>query len=369
MRLTNDQALRLRSRGQGLVDQATRVEEAVRGVFAIQAQDSRAAALSIRARSAGLTVADVRQAVEQERSIVRAWCLRGTLHLVPAEDLRWLLALLGPVFSRSSQRRRASLRLDDDTAERGVRLVRGILASRGPLTRHEIAEQLDPHGIPTEGQAKIHLLHLATMMGIVCQGPDRGREPTYVLIDDWLGTRDSRAGDAAELARRYLAAFGPATPADFAAWSGLTTTAARTAWGEIGGELLQVEAFGGPAWLLRSTATGADDTSSDQPAIRLLAAFDTYLLGYRSRGPFLPAQHAPRVLHGGIIYPTLIVGDRIAGTWKVQWAARRLGVTIEPFDEMDGEVTTVLKREAEDVRRFLDPDLPPDVQLKFGRRG
>src|SRR5687768_16821773 len=155
--LDDDQVRRLRLRAQRLagVDAsgsaaevgAAQVREIVRAVVGVQAQDERAAALSVRARGVGLTAADVDQARTGERSVVRLWGMRSTLHLVAAEDVGWLLALLGPLFQAQDRRRRLQLGLDDATTAHGVRIVRDALAARGPLTRAELREQLAHHGV------------------------------------------------------------------------------------------------------------------------------------------------------------------------------------------------------------------------------
>src|SRR5712692_7801698 len=193
--LSDDHVLLLRLRAQRLTpqptDPAADVAHVVKELCGIQAQDSRAAALAVRVRSAGLVAADVEHARTQQRSIIRTWGPRGTLHLLATEDLGWLLPLLGPVFVAGGQRRRAELGLDEDTCVRGIHIMRNVLANQGPLTRPEIVEQLAIYGICLEGQARPHLLYRAALEGIICLGPDRGAEPTYVLLSDWVGQQYS----------------------------------------------------------------------------------------------------------------------------------------------------------------------------------
>src|SRR5207248_3232015 len=144
----------------------------------IQAQDANAAALAVRVRSTGLVAADVEHARVQERTIIRSWGMRGTLHLLATEDIGWLLPLLGPIFIAGDRRRREELGLDEDTCTRGMRIIRDVLATHGPLTRAEIVEQLATHGLRLEGQTRPHLLSRAALEGVICLGPDRGSEPT-----------------------------------------------------------------------------------------------------------------------------------------------------------------------------------------------
>src|SRR5437870_1822252 len=129
----------------------------------------------MRARSAGLDAGKVTRALNHDRSIVRTWLMRGTLHVVAAEDVRWLLHLLGPVFAHAAARRHAQLGLDDDLKTRGVAAIRTILAKTGPLTRYELVDQLRNLGgvLAEKTQAAIHLNALAGLMGVVCLGSYR----------------------------------------------------------------------------------------------------------------------------------------------------------------------------------------------------
>ena len=214
--LSDDQARFLRLRAQRLHPQQRNsiadVAQVVKELCGVQAQDASAAALTVRARSAGLTASDVERARLQERSLVRTWCMRGTLHLLATQDIGWLLPLLGPIFVREGRRRRAELGLDEDTCARGIRAIRNALANRGPLTRAELADHLTACGIRATGQGPYHLVRQAALEGIVCVGPDRDNKPTYALLDDWVKPERAMSRDAAqaELARRYLEAYGPA---------------------------------------------------------------------------------------------------------------------------------------------------------------
>ncbi len=134
---------RLRVRAQGLCGKRRGdVYEVVRAVGAIPAQDSLAARLAVRARSERLTAADVIRACNEERSVVRTWLMRGTLHLVAAEDVRWLVGLLGPVFARAGRRRRLELGVEDGVCERALPAIGSILSASAPLTRADLVHRL-----------------------------------------------------------------------------------------------------------------------------------------------------------------------------------------------------------------------------------
>ena len=320
-----------RARSQRLVERRmSAVSDVVRWLVGVQAQDRAAGALSIRARSSGLTRADVDRALVEERSVVRLWAMRGTIHIVPAEDAAWLVELFAPLALPASHRRLGQLGVAEADRPRAVTLIRSAVADRGPLTRAELMEPLARAGITTDGQAAAHLPLLAALEGHVCFGPVRGGKPTFVLRDDWLGTglpRLPREEAVTQLARRYARAFGPAEPEDFAAWSGLPLRDARSGWPKTASE---------------PTA----DASPDPPVTRLLPAFDTYLLGYRSRDFAVPAEHARKVWPGGgIVRPTVVENGRGVATW------RRSGtqIEIEPF----GANHVAAEDEIADVQRFL----------------
>lgn len=343
-------------RESGEAKGAAQVVQVIGGLGGVQAQDTTAAALAVRARCAGLVAADVERARVEERSVVRTWLMRGTLHLVAAEDLGWLLALLAPIFIRSSRGRRARLGLDEETGVRGVRALGKMLAGQGPLTRAEIRQGLASQGIPTAGQATIHLIRLAALEGLLCYGPDREGQETFVLLADWVGQGAAVPPEQApaELARRYLAAYGPAAPEDFAAWSGLTLGAARGAWGELSHQLLEVKVGGAPAWMLQSRAAWLDEAWAGRPVVNLLPGFDTYWLGYRGRDLALDPIYARRIFPGGgILHPALLVDGRAAGTWRIKRHRTHVEVNVEPFEELTPDIQPGLELEVEDLAHFL----------------
>jgi hypothetical protein len=359
--LSDDQVRLLRMRAQRLTlqsaDATTSVAQVVKELCGIQAQDALAATLAVRARSTGLFAADVERARVQERAVIRTWGQRGTLHLLAAEDLGWLLPLLGPVFVAAGRRRRAELGLDEDTCARGIRIIRNVLANQGPLTRAELVEQLAAHDLRLEGQARPYLLQRAALEGIICLGPDRRAEPTYVLLSDWVGQEHrghplSQEAAYTKLTRRYLNAYGPATPKDQATWSGMPLSKIRAAWQHIADQLIEVEVAGSPAWMLKTCAAWLDEPPAHVPIVHLLAGFDLYLLGYQDRDLAVPRQHAKRInAGGGILHPVLLVDGRVVGTWKSK--KNHLDVVVEPFDQLAPEVHQGVETEVADLARFL----------------
>ena len=328
-----------------------------RAVCGIQAQDMRAAQLALRVRSTGLTVAIVDEAIARKRSVVRTWLMRGTLHLVAGEDVRWMLGLLGPFIDRRDETRRRQLELDAALCKRGVAAMRKLL-SGGPMTRPQLREQLRARGLPiaATGQAMIHLVAHAAHIGAVCYGPPQGRQSTIVLFEDWVPLSDRPRGDAAlaELARRYMSGYGPATTQDFAAWSSLPAAQARGAISAIRGELQEVPSPWGTLWALRGKRLrGKHPTESSAPTVRLLPSWDTYTLGYRSRDSMLDPRHVNRFQAGGLFYQSVCVDGRLEGAWRLATSARDATIEIDAFESRLTVPRGALDAETAAIGHFL----------------
>ncbi|MFJ7421605.1 winged helix DNA-binding domain-containing protein [Streptomyces uncialis] len=348
---------RLRACAQALAGRAREdsAEAVVRRVFAIQAQDATAAELGIRVRGRAITAQAIRAAYEDERSIVRNWYMRGTLHTIPSGDARWVSQLLSPRILAATSRRYQQLGLDDDLRRRADHLIRRALAAHGPLTRAELTGRLTTLGIPPDGQAPFYLIRHAALTGVLCHGPQRAGEATYALLDDWLpstGRFRCEGDDAlAELARRYLAAHAPATLEDFAAWSGLPITWARRAWKMLAesGVITEYDALTMLAGRLKELPR-----SSDTPDVRMLPAYDNYLIGYRTRDASVPALHQARVWPGGgLIRPTVIADGLAIATWTRGPGSR--SIQVNAFEPSPPQIEQGIDMEKEAVVGFLRP--------------
>jgi hypothetical protein len=209
-------------------------------LLAVQGQDPRGARLAIRARTTGLTAADVDRALT-DRLLLITWLNRGTLHLVRSEDYPWLHALTAPPQLIRTARRLEQEGVSPDDAERAVAAISRALADGGPLARAELRDRVAAAGVRTEGQALVHIIGLASLRGLIVRGPMVGREHAYAFVRDWLGVPEPVDRDAAlaELARRYLGGHGPAGERDLARWAGLPLRDARAGLSGIASELEQ----------------------------------------------------------------------------------------------------------------------------------
>ncbi len=350
-------ALRLQAQRLEPRVERERLVEAVRAVCGVNAQLSPAMMLSLRARVQDLSAGDVQDTLAGGRTLVRTWAMRGTLHLIAADDAAWLIPLLGPAFARADRRRRVDLGLDDEKCERALREIKSILRGSGPLTRWELVDRLNERGfgIARKGQAAVHLIALAALEGIACLGPDRENgEKTFRLARyGFSRTRRSRPAALAELARRYLAGYGPASPKDFASWSGLGLTEARQAWAALpAGRTNHVRVDAEILATVSSAADAAVPASIRLPSVRLLPAFDEYLLGYADRSLVVAPEHRREVYHGGQTVPVLLVSGQAAGVWRYERGGKRFEITVRPFAPLSRAVGRLLEQEVEDIGRF-----------------
>ncbi|MEX2211404.1 MAG: winged helix DNA-binding domain-containing protein [Gaiellaceae bacterium] len=342
---------------------AERLEELVAAVGGVQAQVASAAELAIWARSRGLSPGQVQEALWERRSLVKTWCMRGTLHLLPAHDH----ALWAAALARSTRwRARPWLKAFGVTIEELESFLAALdagLSDEGK-TREEVAALAPSHLRKELLRGWGTLLKPAAYQGVLAFGPNRGRNVTFVHPRAWLGgTGRPPDGDEAarEILRRFLRAYGPATPDDFARWwgGGAGGTTARRLLESIAGELEEVDAEGRRAWVL------AGDTellrSLDPPrSVHLLPNFDVYTLHYRPRDAFLPAGAYDRIYRvAGWISPVVLYDGAVAGVWEQKKRARRVELRVELLARDTKRLRAGIAREAKRLAEFLE--LPVDV--------
>lgn len=321
----------------------------------IQAQDQRAARLGFRARDAALTATDVDRARTEDRSLLRAWVMRRTVHLIATEDAEWMLPLYAPKMAGWNHRRLAHFGFDAAKQERAIARIEAMLVESGPLTRTEIVADLTEAGFEINVQIRTHLMYLVTAEGIACMGPDRGSEACLILARDWIDPPEAgpdREKALAELARRYMAGFGPATDHDLAKWAGIGLREASAALSRIGSELVEVRVDGQRNWASARLAPLAASSPAASP-LRLLPAFDNYVLGHQGRDFIATGPEWKQVSPGGGIVRAAILDNGVAvGTWGVRRAGEALQVELSPFGELSGDQIPAIEAEVADIGRF-----------------
>jgi len=318
---------------------------------AVQAQDYLGALWAVGLRMSKATEADVEQAVA-DRTIVRTWPLRGTIHFVAAEDVRWMLQLAAPHAVARSARRLRELDLDDATFGRAERLLVDALQGGKRLSRSAMYAVLETAGISTAGQRGIHILWRLAQDGVICYAAREGKQQTFALLEEWAPKAKTLEHDKAlaELARRYFASHGPATLQDFAWWSGLTASEARVGLEMIKPELARAVIDGRTYWL-SSPVAGAGDASH---TAHLLPPYDEYTVAYKDRSAVLDSPHALRAGYGGVLNPTVVVDGKVVGTWKRALKKNAVVVTPSYFAKIGEAQAHAVAVAAERYGRFLN---------------
>jgi hypothetical protein len=329
----------------------------------LHAQVLSCAELQVWARVEGLDRGAVRRALWEDRTLVKTWAMRGTLHLLPSEELPlWHGGLaMNPRWLRPALWKRAFgitlEELDRFTEAVGVALD-GRVLTREELIR-EVARITGAESPRYAMNSWGVILRPAAFTGRLCFGPAVGQRVRFTRPDFWLGAayRPPMDGDAAaaEVTRRYLAAYGPATANDMAKWWGGGGIAGARRWiAAIGAEAAAVEVEGTPAWMLASDARRVRDGGVGA-SVRLLPGFDPYVVAASPHAAcLLPGDFRARVYRPqGWISPVLLVDGQMRGVWRHEIKGSRVEVTVEPFVKVPARVRRAAEEEAERLAGFL----------------
>ena len=329
------------------------------------AQVLSAAELSIGLRIAGITRTDVQEALWTEHSLVKMFGPRGTVHLLSTQDLPMWTGALSAIPSSSSSHPE-NVRLTPRQTDEIVEAIADVLDD-AELTIDELNEAVIAATGPWAAELVVPAfsgmwprwrlgLAPAGVRGALCFGPNRGRKVTYTNPRRWLpGFRPADEQTAlAEVVRRYLYAYGPATPQQFAQWLAAPRRWATELFDSLSGELQHVEVDGTLAWLV------AGDTmvpSTAPQGVRLLPYFDAYTVGCQPRELLFPGRAAERALtpsgQAGN-FPVLLIGGTVAGVWHQRRSGRKLDITVEPFDRLTATQRCELDDQVERIGEFLE---------------
>jgi len=337
------------------------------------AQVLSAAELSIGRRVAGAARSDVQRALWQERTLVKTFGPRGTIHLLATADLPMWTGALSALPS-SVPTHPDGVRFTPGQAEEVIAAIGDALAD-AELTVDELTEAIADRagGWAVEQTMEAfggkwprwrQLTSTAAHRGMLCFGPDRDRKVTYTHPRRWLPGFRPADGDAAlrALVTRYLYAYGPATPQHFARWLGIPPRHAAVLFGAMPGELERVELDGEPGWTL-----AGDTATPPRPhrGIRLLPYFDAYLVAGQPRERLYPGAAAARALtpagQAGN-YPVLLVDGVAGGVWHQRRSGRRLALTVEPLREL----TAPQRRQLDDEAGLVGAVMAATVTLTVG---
>lgn len=344
--------------------QLTSPADVARHHLAMQAQDFAASQWAIGSRIPGVTRSDVLAAYDAGE-VVRSWPMRGTVHVTAAEDMPWMLELLGTRALRGVQRRWDVLGIGERVLERAREVALELLRGGGRATRKQFAAALEEAGIDLTGQRAYHTVWYLAQTGTIVQGPTTNGEQQLVLLDEWIPT-PTRFGDRddalAELGRRYLRAHAPARVADLAWWSSLGLRDCRAAFDAASDEFVPVRRGDDEVWVRREQVGAAVRPRATMLA---LAAFDEHLLGYRVRDEVVDADHAHLVDPGrnGVFRWTLVDRGRVVATWKRTKRARKVVIDVTPFAT---PLTAAREKAAVRALERWGSFMGTDLEVRFG---
>jgi hypothetical protein len=316
---------------------------------AMQSQDYASSKWAIGARLPGLREAAVDRAL-LDRSVIRTTAFRGTLHLVAAADLRWMLQLVAPAVKARMAGMSRSLGLDERLFGKTGRIIAGAMQGGNHLTRKELVAVLEEKGVNTTENRMNLIIYRASLDALICNGPMKGKQFTYTLLDEWSpgGAVQDREASLAILARRYFTSHGPATVQDFAQWAGLTLTDAKAGL-EAAEEQLQAREMNGAVYRM---APGKRNTARDTAL--LLPAFDEYFIGYKDRSTVMDMRYAKSVMTiNGIFNPIMVRNGQVMGAWKRTIKKDTVSIITSPFKSLTKAGLKAFEPAAQQYADFL----------------
>jgi hypothetical protein len=326
--------------------------EVVAWLGAVQAQDYLGALWAVGLRTPGATEQTIEQALA-EKTIVRTWPMRGTIHFVAAADVRWMLELLAPRVVQRTRSRRAELGLDEKIIAASAKVLTSALQGGKQLARNAIYELLAQANIATDSSRGLHILGRLAHDQLLCFGARAGKQPTFALLDEWVPGAKSLPRDEAlaTLAQRYFTGHGPATVQDFMWWSGLTTREAKAGLAAVEGQL-EHTIIGEQEYYF---APNLPEASAKAHDAFLLPPFDEYLVAYRDRSAALDPQYNKLIVPGGngIFNPIIVIGGRVVGTWKRTLKNDTVLMTFSPFSVFSPAQSSAITAAAERYGHFV----------------
>ncbi|AZS15222.1 winged helix DNA-binding domain-containing protein [Paenibacillus lutimineralis] len=318
-------------------------EQVVKHLGAMQAQDYHQALWAIGLRMPSGTVSDIEQSIADHKMIL-TWPMRGTLHFVPSEDVKWTLKLSASRTLAQDNRRLEQLELNQGIIQHVSQIIYDVLYGNKRKSRPELMQLLEEEGISTKNQRGYHLLWYIAQSGLICHGPREGKLQTFVLLDEW-------APDAKELsmeesigllAERYFTGHGPATVQDFAWWAGITLSTARQGVEAAKPCLVSEKIKGQEYWGTESLLAGSMD---ERPSVYLLPGYDEYLLGYKDRSAVLRTEFASRIIPGnnGVFMATIVIDGHIAGIWKRSIKNKGIDIEFDLFTPLADREESIIK--------------------------
>jgi hypothetical protein len=303
----------IRLRNQQLINPKFKsVKSLVSHFGAIQAQDYQMSKWAVGCRLPGAIDNAIEKAID-DGEIIRTHVLRPTWHLTTAEDIGWMLELTSGNILRQFNSMNKKIGLDDKVFSKSTDIIVKSLLGDQHLTRDELVEILNHHGIKTNEYRGLHILAYAELHGVICSGKRKGKHHSYALFDERVKKSKSRTKEEAlaELGNRYFTSHGPATQKDFYWWSGLSVADSKLAI-ELNKKNLTATQHEGQTYYWKDS--GVVEMTEH---VLLLPAFDEYLIAYKERSASIDTEHMPHAFTvNGIFKPLIVVNGQVVGIWK-----------------------------------------------------
>ena len=340
---------------------------AVTRTAGIQAQVMSAAELALCTRVEGLSPHAVRAAVFQDRTLVRTWAMRGTLHLLTASELPLYVAARDWQHTTSWSHYFAEFGLSTSAQQEAFLLAIPHVLEQGPLTRQQLADAVAQH----TGMAHTRDFILSSSWGTplkpaayrgeLCFGPGQGKTATFMNPRVWMGEWRFIEPQLAlqELARRYLRAYGPATSDDFRFWWGCGKTLAKSVFHSLAEELEEVEVEGWRAFALRATLPLMQSVEPVEQ-VHLLPLFDAYTIGAPPRGgtPLLAPIYKSRVFNQqGWTFAVIVVNGSIQGVWDYRVQRSHIVVRVNLFSSSTTAIREGMAAEAQRLSHLFEKEV------------
>lgn len=337
--------------------QFTTPAEIVSWFGAIQSQDFAAAKWAIALRSKNLTETAIEKAFN-EGKILRTHIMRPTWHFVTPTDIRWILALTSPRVHKFNGYYYRQSGLDKEIFQKSNEVIRKALTDEKQLTREELNQKLNEAKIPTENLGLSYIIMQAELDGIIASGPRRGKQFTYMLLDERAPQIKQLSYEeaVAELVKRYFQSHGPALVQDFSWWSGLKVTEARKGIELNKPKLTSEKKEGKTFWFFAS-----GQTQQQEQSLYLIPGFDEYFIAYKDRSDILEKKHAKELNQGGgMINGAIVSNGQMIGSWKRKLNNKDVVLSLRLFESISQSQQKTLEKEAKRFGSFVN--LPVVIQ-------
>jgi hypothetical protein len=335
-------------------------EDVVSWFGAMQSQDFAAAKWALSLRSKLQTDAAIEKAFD-EGKILRTHIMRPTWHFVAPADIRWVLELTSARVHRFNGSYYRKSGLDKSIFEKSNEIIRRAFKGNKQLTRSELDAYLKAAKIPTQDLGLTYTIMQAELDGIIVSGPRRGKQFTYMLLDDRVPATKNKTLDEAlfELTKRYFQSHSPAQEKDFSWWSGLTLFDARKGIGLVGSQLQKIEKEKKTYFSFKT------EYEKQIESVFLVPSFDEYFIAYTDRSDVLNTKYVKELNQGGgMVSGAVIVNGKMVGGWRRTFEKKSVVITVRLFEPISQKQQKLLEEQTESFGKFINLPVVKKINTK-----